>query len=121
MVVPDLENRPLTGAIVVRDPTTKQLKPGGASLNPGGRPALSPEVKEMLRARTVDAVTTLVGIMTDTKAKAADRIRAAEAFLDRALGRPQQAVALTGEDGAPIAIDMRAGLLAAVTKLVEPK
>lgn len=93
---------------------------GMASPNPSGRPALAPEVKEMLKARTIDAVTALVEIMTSPDAKPADRIRAAEAFLDRALGKAPQSVSLSGPDGQPVQLDLRGALLAAVGKLSTP-
>ena len=67
----------------------------GQSGNPGGRPKVIAEVKELAREHTGKAVETLVSIMTNPKAAAAARVSAANALLDRGYGRPPQHV--TGE------------------------
>lgn len=64
----------------------------GISGNPGGRPKIPDEVKEMLKANTLPAVNTLVTIMQDKKAKHADRIRCAETVLDRVYGKAAQPI-----------------------------
>jgi len=79
---------------VARDEHGRYL-PGGRSPNPGGRTPVVAEVKELARAHTPDAIGTLVTIMRSTKAPAAARVSAAAALLDRAYGRPQQAVAVS--------------------------
>ena len=76
--------------------TTKKV-PGkpflpGQSGNPSGRPKIPEEVKEAFRAASGDACRVLCEIVNDFSAKDADRIRAAEAILDRAWGKPVQAV-----------------------------
>lgn len=117
--VNDPENKLVASAtpavLVVRDEKGRLLP--GSTANPGGRKALSPEVRALLQAHTEDAVRALVSIMTNVELKPADRIRAAEAFLDRALGRAPQAVTVTGQDGNPIQLDVRAGLMALMGKL----
>lgn len=64
----------------------------GASGNPGGRPKeISARVRELIRERTgdlEDVVTFLISVMTDPTARSADRIAAATALLDRAIGKP---------------------------------
>jgi hypothetical protein len=69
----------------------------GQSGNPGGRPAVVAEVKELARAHTAEAIQTLVSIMTNPKSADAARVSAANALLDRGYGKPPQH--LTGESG----------------------
>lgn len=64
----------------------------GQSGNPGGRPKVLAEVKELAREHTVEAVEALAKIMLDEKAPAAARVTAANAILDRAYGKPPQAI-----------------------------
>lgn len=64
----------------------------GQSGNPGGRPRVPEEVKEAFRAASGDACRVLCEIVNDFSAKDSDRIRAAEVILDRAWGKPVQAV-----------------------------
>jgi len=66
-------------------------KPGYTG-NPGGRPKMPPELREAIQGHSAKAVEVLAGILADPKARASDRIRAAEVILDRAWGRPVQAV-----------------------------
>src|SRR6516225_2433879 len=61
----------------------------GQSGNPGGRLKIPPDVKEMARGLTKDAITCLAGVMRNPKAPSAARVRAAEVILDRAWGRPE--------------------------------
>jgi hypothetical protein len=72
---------------------------GGPSPNPGGRPKVAGEVKELARRHGPEAVETLVRLMREAE-RDETRVRAAEALLDRGYGRPTQAI--TGEDGAPL-------------------
>jgi hypothetical protein len=69
----------------------------GQSGNPGGRPKVVAEVKELARAHTGEAIKTLVSIMTDPKAAPAARVSAANALLDRGYGKPPQHI--SGEGG----------------------
>jgi Family of unknown function (DUF5681) len=69
----------------------------GQSGNPGGRPRVVAEVPELARAHTVEAVETLVSIMTNPKSAPAARVSAANALLDRGYGKPPQHI--TGEGG----------------------
>jgi hypothetical protein len=68
----------------------------GESGNPGGRPKVVAEVRELARTHTADAVGTLVSIMNDPKCSPAARVSAANALLDRGYGKPLQHV--TGEN-----------------------
>jgi Family of unknown function (DUF5681) len=67
----------------------------GQSGNPGGRPKVVAEIKELARAHTGKAIETLVSIMDNPKAAPAARVSAANALLDRGYGKPPQHV--TGE------------------------
>lgn len=62
----------------------------GQSGNPGGRPKVVGEVKELARAHTVDAMQALAKIVKDNTAPAAARVAAATALLDRGYGKPTQ-------------------------------
>ncbi len=63
----------------------------GQSGNPGGRPRGCEEVRELARAFTTEAVTTLVEVMKRGKSEGA-RIAAANTLLERGWGRPLQQV-----------------------------
>jgi hypothetical protein len=67
----------------------------GQSGNPGGRPKVVAEIKELARAHTGKAIETLVSIMANPKAAPAARVSAANALLDRGYGKPPQHI--TGE------------------------
>jgi len=69
----------------------------GRSGNPGGRPKVVAEVKELARAHTREAIETLVSIMSNPKTAPAARVSAANALLDRGYGKPPQHI--TGEGG----------------------
>jgi Family of unknown function (DUF5681) len=62
----------------------------GQSGNPGGRPKVVAEIKELARKHTGKAIETLVSIMANPKAAPAARVSAANALLDRGYGRPAQ-------------------------------
>jgi Family of unknown function (DUF5681) len=68
----------------------------GQSGNPGGRPKGEVHVRELARARTADAVQTLVDVMTSKSSPASARVLAASALLDRGYGRPSQQLDLEG-------------------------
>jgi hypothetical protein len=60
----------------------------GKSGNPGGRPKESPEVKELARQFTLEAVERLAFWMRSDNAKAS--VSASAALLDRGYGKPAQ-------------------------------
>lgn len=62
------------------------------AVNQGGRPKTPERVKLAFREHSEEALNVLVSIMNDENLKAGDRIRAAEAILDRAWGKPYQAI-----------------------------
>lgn len=84
----------------------------------GGRQKGTPnkvtaDVKAAAAKYTDEALRTLAKIMSDGESEQA-RVSAANAILDRAHGKPKQAVEHSGEDGAPILHSM-------VVTFVEPK
>lgn len=76
--------------------------PPGHSGNPSGRPKALVAVEEAARQHTPAAIETLGAIMQDATQPTAARVRAAEILLDRAWGRPRQAVEASGPDGKPL-------------------
>jgi Family of unknown function (DUF5681) len=61
----------------------------GQSGNPSGRVKIPPDVKEMARGLTKEAIATLAAVMRDGSAPHSARVRSAEVILDRAWGRPE--------------------------------
>lgn len=81
----------------------------GKSGNPAGRPKLVADVRALAQAHVADAVAGLVKIAKDAKAPPAARVAAWNAVLDRAVGKPAQAV--TGEGGeGPVRIVVETGV-----------
>ena len=70
-----------------RDASGKWLK-GTKSPNPGGRPREVSDVRELAKAHSAEAISTLAEIMRDRDAPPAARTAAATALLDRAFGKP---------------------------------
>lgn len=66
----------------------------GQSGNPGGRPKIegAEEIKEALKLHAPAAVDVVVSIMNDPEASSTNRLAAANAILDRTLGKPTQAI-----------------------------
>jgi hypothetical protein len=70
----------------------------GISGNPGGRPKVEGEIRNLARKFSRTAIRRLAQLMKSKNERVA--VAAATALLDRAWGRPAQA--LTGADGAPL-------------------
>jgi hypothetical protein len=66
--------------------TGRPFQPGQSG-NPGGRPKLLAEVRDMARASTVEAIETIRRLMLDEKVAPATRLAAADALLDRGWGK----------------------------------
>lgn len=64
----------------------------GKSGNPGGRPRKDNPVKVLAKEYSTDAIQAIKNIMDDVENDARTRLQAANAILDRAFGRPEQAV-----------------------------
>ena len=80
---------------------TGQFKKGQSG-NPGGRPRKDIRLVELAQEQTQKALDTLVRIMGDEEAPHAARLTAANSILDRAHGKPRQALEHTGKDGTPL-------------------
>lgn len=62
----------------------------GQSGNPGGRKPIPPEVKELARAESVNAIRALARVMNAKTAPHAAIVAAANSLLDRGYGKPTQ-------------------------------
>lgn len=71
----------------------------GKSGNPGGRPKVIADLRDLAREHTVDALNALTDIMQNPQSTDAARVSAACAVLDRGYGKPSQQVEHTGKDG----------------------
>lgn len=71
---------------------------------PGRPPAIPPEIKAACREHTIEAIKTLVSVMRSDKENGSARVAAANSILDRGWGKAAQP--LTGEDGAPLVIQV---------------
>jgi len=86
---------------------TERDEKGRFVCSPGpGRPKEQVHVRDLARQYTEDAIRVLVEIALTGKKESA-RAQAAEALLDRAWGRPSQAVELSGDAGLRIIISER--------------
>jgi len=77
--------------------------PPGVSGNPSGRPAVIKVVRDLARQHTSAAIDALIEIATKGKNESA-RVSAASAILDRAYGKPEQAIDMTGKQDITIQI-----------------
>jgi len=64
----------------------------GVSGNPGGRPKVVAEVRDLAREHTTEAIKTLLSIMNDDDKPPAARVAAAVHILDRAYGKATASV-----------------------------
>ncbi len=78
----------------------------GQSGNPGGRPKEDPEVKRLAQEASPKAIAKLIEWIDSENPKAS--ISACNSILDRAYGKPPQA--LTGADGGPMRVAVQAAL-----------
>jgi hypothetical protein len=67
----------------------------GQSGNPGGRPKVAAEIRDLARHHTATALRTLVEIAEHGESENA-RVAAANALLDRGWGKPRQEVEIGG-------------------------
>lgn len=74
---------------------TRGLRPWqpGQSGNPGGRPKVNPELRRAAQEHSAEALDTLVKVMRT--GKPSEQLLAAREILDRAWGKPAQAVEVT--------------------------
>lgn len=74
----------------------------GKSGNPSGRPKEAAEVKELAKLHTKESIERLVFWMRSEESRTS--VAAAQALLDRAYGKPAQAIIGGGDDDPPIKI-----------------
>lgn len=75
----------------------------GKSANPGGRSKLEKDVRDLAREHSLAAIQRLAWLMENADSQRT-QAAAAEALLDRAWGRPAQAIIGGSEDDPPIAL-----------------
>lgn len=78
----------------------------GAGRKPGKVGKAKRALAEMARDHADAALQTLAEIHADPDAPHASRVSAATAILDRAFGRPHQAVEHTGKDGVALTLEI---------------
>lgn len=86
-----------------RRASSTSFKPGQSG-NPGGRPKIVGDLRELARVHTHEALATLVRVAQDRKAPPAAQVAAAEALLNRGYGKPVQAVEASGPEGGEIVL-----------------
>jgi hypothetical protein len=64
----------------------------GVSPNPSGRPRADPEIRKLVKEKSLTAFKTLVELMENPKTPAKTRCDAAQAILDRAYGKAVQPI-----------------------------
>ena len=74
----------------------------GQSGNPGGKPKAIASLIELTRKLTPKCIRVLEECLDSDDERV--RVAAANSLIDRAWGKPAQAVAVTGADGAPFAV-----------------
>lgn len=93
----------------------------GQSGNPGGRPKAERDVRAAMMAQLPQRMAKLAALCAHKNPQTA--LRALELWLGYAIGKPRQAVELSGIDGGPIehadVSALRAGLLARVAAAAE--
>jgi hypothetical protein len=78
-------------------PTSTSFKPGETG-NPGGRPKVVKEVRQLAQQYTVEAIQTLANIMQDPSEHASARVHAADIILNRGHGKAPQTFEATNLD-----------------------
>jgi hypothetical protein len=79
----------------------------GVSGNPGGRPRVIGEVRDLARQHTTDALNALVSIVNDGDANPGARVAAANTILDRGYGKAAASVEVKTSPGRDFADFLR--------------
>lgn len=90
----------------------------GQSGNPGGRPKIAAELKELCRTYTEQAIKAIVAVLTNEEARDADKLTAATALLDRGYGKPTQHVQAEVSVFERMGLDDRYALESAIAAIV---
>lgn len=90
-----VEVMPPSGNVLAPKAKKAYLWQPGQSGNPNGRPKASYMIADLAKQHTEEALATLVEIFKDKNASPNARVNAANAILDRAWGKPAQALQAT--------------------------
>lgn len=71
----------------------------GKTGNPGGRPSIPQEFKDLALKYSVPALKKAIEIMQDDENKTADKLKAIELILDRGIGKPTQTLDVGNKEG----------------------
>lgn len=83
------------------EPRKNLWQRGMKSPNPNGRPRIEGRIRQLAQKHSRRAISRLVQLMDKSKNERIVLL-AANSILDRAVGKPAQAVALSGPDGEPL-------------------
>jgi hypothetical protein len=103
---------------VLQAPRGRPFQPGQSG-NPGGRPRVIAELRELARAHAPEAVAELARLAKDAKSETA-RIAAIKELLDRGFGKATQFVAAENDEPALNDLnleELRAGILTDVERI----
>lgn len=89
----------------------------GQSGNPGGRKKAAPELREMARSYTAEALGAAVKILRKPKAADQAKLKAAEIILERGHGKPTQHIEADVNVFDNLTLDQRRALDAALVAL----
>lgn len=103
-----LEPAPARGHEKLSPARRANLWQPGQSGNPGGRKKVSPEIRKVFEAATIDAAELLCGILRDPSCDVKLRVHAAELILDRVFGKSAQPIdAALGAPEGPVVFEFR--------------
>ena len=102
---------------MAKRPATSGSFKKGQSGNPGGRPKILAEVRDLARSHTEESVKALVRVMRNKKAPPAATVAASTAILDRGWGKPTQYVEAGQNPLDGLTVDEQRALLEALDAL----
>lgn len=84
----------------------------GTSGNPGGRPKMPDEFRELAQKNSVAALQKVIEIMNSPESKTSDILKSCELIIERVYGKPSQDHYLetTTKGGSPLLVVLEGGL-----------